>query len=176
MSVTKKKPENDDLYEFGLDLPKRRVYLEGEIDDQSAMKVIKGLSILSRMSDTDPIQIVINSEGGETVQGFAIMNYIKSLPNETFGTVVGRCCSAAVLVLQGCSNRQAMQDSVIMIHRGTRNDMFDKRLDERADAVIAKRMGWSPSKLDKYQSYDRYLFAEEALEINLIDSILETKE
>jgi ATP-dependent Clp protease, protease subunit len=176
MSVTKKKPENDDLYEFGLDLPKRRVYLEGEIDDQSAMRVIKGLSILSRMSDTDPIQIVINSEGGETVQGFAIMNYIKSLPNETFGTVVGRCCSAAVLVLQGCSNRQAMQDSVIMIHRGTRNDMFDKRLDERADAIIAKRMGWSHAKLDKFQSYDRYLFAEEALEINLIDSILETKE
>ena len=176
MSVTKKKPDADDLYEFGLDIPKRRVYLEGEIDDQSAMRVIKGLSILSRMSDTDPIQIVINSEGGETVQGFAIMNYIKSLPNETFGTVVGRCCSAAVLVLQGCSNRQAMQDSVIMIHRGTRNDMFDKRLDERADAIIAKRMGWSHAKLDKFQSYDRYLFAEEALEINLIDSILETKE
>jgi len=176
MSVTKKRPENDDLYEFGLDVPKRRVYLEGEIDEQSAMQVIKGLSILSRLSDTDPIQIVINSEGGSTVQGFAIMNYIRSLSNETFGTVVGRCCSAAILVLQGCSNRQALQDSVLMIHRGTRNDMFDKRLDERADAVIAKRMGWSHIKLDKYQSYDRWLFAEEALEINLIDSILETKE
>lgn len=176
MAGTKKRPENDDLYEFGLDIPKRRVYLEGEIDDQSAMKVIKGLSILSRMSDTDPIQIVINSEGGETVQGFAIMNYIKSLPNETFGTVIGRCCSAAVLVLQGCTNRQAMEDSVIMIHRGTRNDIFDRRLDERADKIIAERMGWTHSRLDKFQSYDRWLFAEEALEINLIDSILETKE
>ena len=172
MSVTKKKPENDDLYEFGLDLPKRRVYLEGEIDDQSTMRVIKGLSILSRMSDTDPIQIVINSEGGETVQGFAIMNYIRSLPNETFGTVVGRCCSAAVIVLQGCTNRQALPDAVLMIHRGSRSDAFDKRLDERADKIIAKRMGWTHTKLDKFQSYDRWLFAEEALEINLIDQII----
>jgi ATP-dependent protease ClpP protease subunit len=172
MSVTKKKPDADDLYEFGLDIPKRRVYLEGEIDDVSAMKVIKGLSILSRMSDADPIQIVINSEGGETVQGFAIMNYIRTLPNETFGVVVGRCCSAAVVVLQGCTHRQAMPDAVLMIHRGTRNDMFDKRLDERADSMIATRMGWTPSKLDKFQSYDRYMFAEEALEINLIDHII----
>lgn len=172
MAVTKKKPENDDLYEFGLDIPKRRVYLEGEIDDQSAMQVIKGLSILSRMSGTDPIQIVINSEGGETIQGFAIMNYIRSLPNETFGTVVGRCCSAAVLVLQGCTNRQALPDSVLMIHRGGRSDAFDKRLDERADTIIAERMGWTHAKLDKFQSYDRWLFAEEALEINLIDEVI----
>ncbi len=172
MAVTKKKPENDDLYEFGLDLPKRRVYLEGEIDEKSAMQVIKGLSILSRMSDTDPIQIVINSEGGETVQGFAIMNYIRTLSNEVFGIVVGRCCSAAVVVLQGCTYRNAMRDSVLMIHRGTRNDVFDKRLDERADKVIADRMGWTLAKLDKFQSYDRYLFAEEALEIGLIDEII----
>jgi ATP-dependent protease ClpP protease subunit len=65
-----------------------------------------------------------------------------------------------------------MPDSVVMIHRGVRNDMFDKRLDERADKFIADRMGWTVQKLDKFQSYDRYLFAEEALEINLIDEIL----
>ena len=50
--------------------------------------------------------------------------------------------------------------------------MFDKKLDERADKFIADRMGWTVQKLDKFQSYDRYLFAEEALEINLIDEIL----
>lgn len=170
--VKAKKPDGDELYEFGLDIPKRRVYLEGEIDEKSAMQVIKGLSILSRLSDSDPIQIVINSEGGETIQGFAMMNYIRSLPNETFGTVVGKCCSAAVLVLQGCTHRHALPDSVLMIHRGTRNDVFDKRLDERADTVIASRMGWTLTKLDKFQSYDRYLFAEEALDINLIDQII----
>lgn len=172
MSVAKKKPDNDDLYEFGLDIPKRRVYLEGEIDDESAMRVIKGLSILVRLSEDEPIQLVINSEGGETVQGFAIMNYLRTLPNEVVGIVVGRCCSAAVVVLQGCTKRNAMRDAVIMIHRGTRNDVFDKRLDERADQFIADRMGWTLAKLDKFQSYDRYLFSEEALEINLIDEII----
>jgi|LakMenE18May11ns_1017448.scaffolds.fasta_scaffold9898370_5 ATP-dependent Clp protease protease subunit len=172
MAITKKKPDADDLYEFGLDIPKRRVYLQGDIDTESAMQVIKGLSILVRLSESEPIQLVIDSEGGETIQGFAIMNYIRTLPNEVIGIVIGRCCSAAVIILQGCTKRNAMPDSVVMIHRGVRNDMFDKRLDERADKFIADRMGWTVQKLDKFQSYDRYLFAEEALEINLIDEIL----
>ena len=172
MTSHKKKPESDELYEFGLDIPKRRVYLEGEINEDSSMKVIKGLSILTRISDSDPIVLIINSEGGETIQGLAIMDYIRSLSNEVTGIVVGRCCSAAVVVLQGCTHRHAMSSAVLMIHRGQRVDIFDKRLDERADKIIAARMNWTVSKLDKFQTYDRYLFAEEALAINLIDQIV----
>ena len=61
---------------------------------------------------------------------------------------------------------------MLMIHRGGRSDAFDKRLDERADKLIAERMKWTHAKLDKFQSYDRWLFAEEALTINLIDEII----
>jgi ATP-dependent protease ClpP protease subunit len=169
---SKSKPDIEDIYDYGLDITKRRVYLEGEIDEKSGMQVIKGISILARLSDVDPIQVIIASEGGETIQAFAIHNYIKSLPNETTGIVMGRCCSAAVLVLQACTRRTAMPDSVLMVHRGGRSDSFDLKLDERADDIIAARMGWTRNKLDKFQSYDRYMFAEEALEINLLDEII----
>lgn len=167
-----KRPENDDLYEYGLDVPKRRVYLNGDIDRDSVMQAIKGLSILARLSESEPIQLVINSEGGDMIQGFALINYIRSLPNEVTGIVLGTCESAAVVILQACKHRAAMPEATLMTHRGTRSTEFDVEVDNRADQLIASRMGWTKQRLDKFHSHDRYMFAEEAMKLGLIDEVL----
>ena len=166
-------PESDHLYEYGIDLPRSRVYLTGDVDLKSVMQAIQGMSMLARQSDDATIQLIINSEGGDMTQGFALIDYIRSLPNPVHGIVLGNCESAALVILQVCTTRSAGMNSTLMTHRGTRQTAFDKTLDERADQILADRMGLSLKQLDKFHSYDRYLTAQEALELKLLDSLME---
>lgn len=176
-SNNKKKPDSDvldNIHAYGLDILRRRVYLSGEIDTKKADRVIKNMSVLYAADPEAPITLVINSEGGRTLDAIAMHDYIASLPVEITAQVFGLCGSAAVLVLQACRKRHASSNSVLMVHRGSRADIFDMEMDERVDRIIAGRMGegWSQKKLDKYQVYDRYMFAEKALEMGLIDEVL----
>jgi ATP-dependent Clp protease, protease subunit len=161
----------DYLLNTNLDLQKRRVFLYGDIDTKSVLKTIKSMSLLARLEDT-PITLVMNCEGGMTIDAFALYDYINSLSHTVNIFVLGRCCSAAVLVLQAADHRSAAPNAVFMVHRGTRQDQFDKALDERADDIIAGRMGWTRRKLDNLQDYDNYFFAENALEYKLIDEVV----
>lgn len=171
--MAKMKTESFDyLLDSGLDIEKRRVYLYNEIDSKTILKVIKAISILVRI-DESPITLVMNSPGGFVIDAFALYDYIKSIPNQVTIHVLGRCCSAAVLILQAADYRTSAPNSTFMVHRGSRADKFDKDSDERADTIIAERMGWTRKKLDNFQDYDNYFFPEEALELKLIDEVIE---
>lgn len=177
MTITKRRklPESDHLYEYGVDLPRNRVYLTGDIDLQNTVKVIQGMSMLARQSTDTPIQLVINSEGGDMVQAFSLIDYMNSIPNPINGIVLGNCQSAAVVILQACQHRAAGSNSVFMTHRGSRDSKIDLLIDTRADKLIADRLGWTLSRLDKFHSHDRYLTAQEALEMKLLDELMWNK-
>lgn len=172
MSRTKK-PENDDIFENGFDPIRRVVWLVGDIDMTSISRAMKGLTILDKMS-AEPITLVINSDGGDMVQGFALIDTIHSSRSHIIGSVMGAASSAAFIILQCCNSREAGKHSVLMTHAGNRETDFDLKIDLLADEIVLKRMqkikkDTTMAKLQKWQSMDRYMLAEDAVTLGLLD-------
>ena len=172
MSRTKK-PENDDIFENGFDPIRRVVWLTGDIDMTNIVRAMKGLTVLDKMSDS-PITLVINSEGGDMVQGFALIDAIHSSRSHVTGSVMGAAASAAFIILQCCNSREAGKHSVLMTHAGNRETEFDLKIDILADELVLKRMqkvneSFTMAKLQKWQARDKYMLAEEAVSLGLLD-------
>lgn len=105
------------LYSQGIDFYDRRIHLCGEITEESASTVIRGLYLLARTSD--PIEILIQSGGGYLGSTLAIYDTISilnksTLPIHTVGT--GEVCSAALLLLACGYTRSASENIYAMAH------------------------------------------------------------
>ena len=173
--VKTKKPENDDLFDNGLDPIKRVVWLTGDIDLETTVKCLKGLSVLDRLSE-EPIILMINSEGGDMVQGFAIIDAIAHCRSQIMGVVRGNAQSAAFVILQSCNIRRASKHAVLMTHTGSRTNDFDLKVDMNADEIVLKRMReknplMTMNKLQKWQACDKYMLADEAKELGFLDEV-----
>ena len=86
-------------FERGLDLVNRRVFLVGELETDSISNAVKSLYFLETASKTKPVELFINSTGGDIVESLALYDIINTLqcPIHTFA--FGSCMSAAPLIL-----------------------------------------------------------------------------
>lgn len=184
------------LFDHGLDLDARTIYPDTQTDDDGlvnrdmALTVIKGLSILSQISAVSPIYIILNSPGGDVSQGFAIYDYIKQLPNEVIVTVYGEAYSMAVAILQAGDIRRMSPRSTLLLHDG--NDAVSgynrktlqawhemgKTWDAWYDAIILSSLKekdptFSKQKLQGWMQSDKLITAAQALELGLIDEVVQ---
>lgn len=143
-----------------------------------------------------PITMYINSPGGEVSSGLAIydtMTYIKS-PVST--VCVGAAASMAAILLLGgeAGKRYALPHSSIMVHQplgGTRGQASDiliyanqiQRLREQVNKIVQghvnKSFGYEKFDLQAINDLmerDKYLTAEEAVELGIVDQILHRRE
>lgn len=143
-----------------------------------------------------PITMYINSPGGEVSSGLAIydtMTYIKS-PVST--VCVGAAASMAAILLLGgeAGKRYALPHSSIMVHQplgGTRGQASDiliyanqiQRLREQTNKIVHghvnKAFGYEKLDLQAVNDLmerDKYLTAEEAVELGIVDQILHRRE
>ncbi len=102
--------------EFNLDIPNRRIYIDDEIDERSVSLALKGLHYLDQ--GTGPIQIMINSGGGEVYGTAAIYDSIQSCKNDTVTIGTGAVASAAGLLLVCGDYRYATPSCRFMAHEG----------------------------------------------------------
>jgi len=184
---------SDLLYQYGVDLRSRILYLdgndsEGEVDRSMVLQAIKGLSILAQ--SPEPLHIILNTPGGDTDQGFALYDYIKQLPNEVSITVLGNAHSMGVYILQAADIRRITKHSTILLHDGenrfgghnrrTVHAWYEmtKTWDSWADEIILEALRekdptFSKQKLQSWLSSDKIFTAEQALEVGLVDEIVE---
>ena len=165
-------------------LEDRIIFVNGEINDQTANLVIAQLIYLEGKDPDKDIMMYINSPGGSVVAGLAIydtMNYIKC---DVCTICVGMAASmAAVLLSSGAKGKRfALPNSEIMIHQplggfqGQASDikihadhiMKTKRL---LNKILSENSGENIQKLEKDTDRDNYMSAEEAKKYGLIDKI-----
>ena len=165
-------------------LEDRIIFVNGEINDQTANLVIAQMIYLEGKDPDKDIMMYINSPGGSVVAGLAIydtMNYIKC---DVSTICVGMAASmAAVLLSSGTKGKRiALPNSEIMIHQplggfqGQASDikihadhiMKTKKL---LNKILADNSGADISKLEKDTDRDNYMSAEEAKKYGLIDKI-----
>jgi ATP-dependent protease ClpP protease subunit len=91
----------------------RRIYCEGEINDEVSREVLEQLYEIRCEDPGCDIEFVINSQGGNVIEGSAIYSELYSMSRQGFGehwitTVVrGMAGSIATLLVQAGDNRIA---------------------------------------------------------------------
>ncbi len=126
------------IFEYGIDILNRRLYLIDEINNTTTELLIKGLHILD--TSTGPIQIWINSPGGTESDMFALYDVIRSCTNEVITIGIGEICSAAGLLLVAGDKRYAAKNCSFMAHEGTfASDLESNLAIESRAAINSKR-------------------------------------
>lgn len=188
MTTEKKKDDLLYFYENDIYLPTRTIMLKGEVDDDMYDSVLKNLHALD--STTGTIEIILNSGGGDVLCGLAIYDAINNCKNHVRAIIYGEASSSASFILQAADERVSSKHSRIMIHLGeeaygSSHPNNVKRafewsrveetmvLDIYLKRIKQKKKRFTKDDLTDLIVFDRYFTAKEALELGLIDVILE---
>lgn len=162
----------------------RTVFLNGPIDEKSALSVITQMKYLSDKSRED-VMLVINSVGGTVTNGMLIYDYINHLHCDVIVVAMGLAASMGAFLL-ACGTpgkRYAMPNAEIMIHQpmgGVKGQATDictaahhiEAVKKRLAETLAKACGKkSEEELLADMERDYWMTAEEALAYGLIDHI-----
>ena len=190
MSTRKKfTDELEAAIEWGVDVRGRRIFLHGDVGEESIGTAIRGLYVMSDMSE-EPIELFITSYGGEIDESFALHDVCRTIKVPVHTVALGKCMSAAPLLL-ACGEpgeRYATANTIFMLHSAT----IDLEGTVANVASIAKAEIVRMEKMDRllaeyttmnYRHWarmssgniDRYFDADQALEWGLIDNIWSEK-
>ncbi|NCN11215.1 MAG: ATP-dependent Clp protease proteolytic subunit [Leptospira sp.] len=168
-------------------LEQRKIFLWGEVNDNSAKYLIDRFLYLEAIDPTRPVTLLIHSPGGSTFAGLAILDVMKSLHNPVHTVCLGMAMSfGAVLLLSGeKGNRYAYPHSKVLIHqphvmgefKGPAEDIrifaeSVKREKDLLNEIISRATGQPMEKIEQDTDRDSWFSSNEALEYGLIDKII----
>ncbi|ENQ3108542.1 ATP-dependent Clp protease proteolytic subunit ClpP [Bacillus sp. 491mf] len=173
-------------YDIYSRLLKDRIIMIGqEINDQVASSVVAQLLFLSAEDANKDISIYINSPGGSTSAGFAILDTMNYIKPDVQTICIGLAASfGALLLLSGAEGKRfALPNSEIMIHQplgGTQGQATEieisarriLKLKEHINQIIADKTGQPVEKVAKDTERDYFMSAEEAKTYGIVDGII----
>lgn len=186
-----RKPRNT-IHEYML--ARRIVGLFGKITDGSIHALTHEL-IKLRMESNEPITLVIDSGGGDTIAALNFCDFLEYILDVPVKAVVtGMCGSAATFILLHCNERLGLPHSRYLIHSSTSSEIalktnpssradrehVNKELDTIHDKVTSmymRQLNVTSKQVEEWvnrgeQRYNAVMWAEEALEIKLITAIV----
>lgn len=180
-----KQSDFNHLMNYNIDIRGRTIYLDDEINEDSASLFIKCLRYLDKTMGN--ITIILNSPGGCVTQGFAIYDAIKLCNNEIEIRVLGMAMSIASIILQAGDKRLMAQNARYMIHVGdmeieghfknvkravAENEAMDKIcVDIYIEKIKEINPNYKRSQVQKLMEFDTYISSQRCLELGLIDEI-----
>jgi ATP-dependent Clp endopeptidase proteolytic subunit ClpP len=171
--------------ERGVDLQGRRIFLHGEVDEETVGAAVRGLFVMADQSN-ESIELIISSYGGSVDLSFALHDVMRAIKPAVHATAIGMCQSAAPFLL-ACAEkgyRFASANCEFMVHtasfgmdgaiinvQGTAAAM--KRRMERMDRLLAEysKMPYRHWSSFNRSGNDHYFGTKEALKWGLIDGI-----
>ncbi|NPA30890.1 MAG: ATP-dependent Clp protease proteolytic subunit [Chloroflexi bacterium] len=171
---------------FSLLLKERIVFLGTPIDSQIANLIVAQLLYLNREDPEAPIQMYINSPGGEIYAGLAIYDTMQMITNPISTVAVGVTASfGTVLLAAGTKGqRYALPHATIHMHQplgGARGQATDieiqakeiLRLKAQLNKILAHHTGQPLEVIERDTDRDFYMSAHEAVKYGLVDQVLE---
>ncbi|MCS6904751.1 MAG: ATP-dependent Clp protease proteolytic subunit [Bacteroidia bacterium] len=100
-------------------LSERKIFLWGQVDDDSAKHVVERLLYLELQEPGKEIQLIINSPGGYVTSGFAIYDTMKSISSPVATICCGLAASMGSILLSGGTKgrRFILPHARVMIHQ-----------------------------------------------------------
>lgn len=177
--------------DYGFDVATSSVLMFGDIAEGTLYDLVLRIRAIMHMRDddkkNDPINIIINSDGGDVYEALGMIDFIQSLDVKVNTICRGRAMSAAALLLcAGTGTRAASKNSTIMFHEIS-SGIYGKSSDMKANVQHTEKLEeiliniiTANSKKDSIFWKDKilkdyYLSPEESLELGVIDTIIQPK-
>lgn len=155
------------------------IVLRNEVEGTSVAKVIERIST----AETKDITIFINSPGGSVVDGYNLIDTIRSFPGNVT-CIDSFAASMAFAITQACDTRLVMLSTIMMQHVpsfGTQGQLPNflsftdlvVRMTKEMDIMQAKRMGVSLEKFKAIIRDDLWLTGSEAVSSGAADALTE---
>lgn len=164
---------------------KRRIFLWGGVDDDSATKVVQQLLYLDSLNHDD-IVMFINSPGGVISSGLAIYDCMNAIKSDVVTVCCGQAASmGAVLLTSGAKGkRYAWPNARIMIHQPLiHGEIVAPASDIQIQAeemlrirgitgkILAETTGHTIEEIDRDTERDNFMSAEEAKAYGIVDKV-----
>jgi len=166
-------------------LKERIVFLNGDVDDDSAHAIIMQLMYLNASDPEEDITLIINSPGGSVYSGLAIYDMMQAISNDVVTVVSGIAMSMGCFLASGGAKgkRFSLPNSRIMAHQvssGTRGTIVDMRVDLKETEYLNKRLfeimsantGKTLKQIVKDCDRDLFLSPQEAVEYGFLDRVI----
>ncbi|WP_372011433.1 ATP-dependent Clp protease proteolytic subunit [Paenibacillus chitinolyticus] len=169
----------------------RTLYLHDKICPEAAGKLIEQIINInekdeeSNEHESRPINLIINSYGGQIYDGMAIVATILSSKTPIHSYVYGYAMSMALLAAAAGHKRYAHKLATFMYHdsltnlEGKLGHVHDtlgelRRVKNMYDDVLLAKTKIPMSKLDEVRKMkdDWYITAEQGLELGIIDELI----
>lgn len=170
-------------------LKDRIILMFNEVNDDLACSIIAQLLYLESIDPNKDICIYINSPGGSVSAGLGIYDTIRKLKCDVSTVCVGMAASMGAFLLSAGTKgkRYALENSQIMIHQvlgGAQGQASDilieaqqmQRVKTRLNKLMAKNTGHTVEEITRDTERNNWMFAEDALEYGIIDSIISDTE
>ena len=166
-------------------LENRIIFLDGEINTQSASLIMSQLLYLESKDSNVDIQLYINSTGGSVSDGLAIIDTMNTISCDVSCIVTGMAASMAALILSSGTKgkRYALPHAEIMIHQPmsmTQGQVSDlkiavqhvQQVKEILCDLLVELTGQKKETIHKDMDRDKWFNAKNAKSYGLIDAIL----
>lgn len=178
----------------------RIIMLNGPVEDNMANLVVAQMLYLESENPDKPINLYINSPGGQVTAGLAIYDTMQFIKCDVKTIVMGQACSMGSFLAQAgtAGKRIVLPESRTMIHRvssgtpGTSGSVHiqelqiedinrhyeeSQKINKRLTELYVKHnsVGKSYEELFETMKFDTFLTAEEAVENGFADKVVETR-
>lgn len=174
---------------YSLLLKNRIVFVGTPITDQVANVIVAQLLFLSSEDPEAPIQMYINSPGGQVYAGMAIYDTMQMIPNPVSTLAVGMTASFGTLLLTAGTkgDRYALPNSTIHMHQplgGAQGQASDieiqakeiLRLKDKINLILAQHTGQTIDTIERDTNRDYYMDAYGAVDYGIVDKVTEIPE
>jgi len=169
-----------------LDYEDSVIFINDEITDHTLTDfIIRMRSLLQHRADkTAPINLMINSPGGDIYEMFGIIDYLESLDVKVNTICRGRAFSAAAIILTcGTGTRMMSKRSTVMFHQsssflgGKMSDITAyldnvKSLEKIIYSMLAEKTEKDAEWWKNKMRSDTFFSAEELIAIGVIDQVI----
>ena len=174
---------------YSLLLRNRLVFLGTPINDQVANLIVAQLLFLNQEDREAPINMYINSPGGQVYAGLAIYDAMQMISNPISTVAVGVTASfGTVLLTAGTKGkRYALAPSTIPPHQplgGAQGQVTDieiqakefLRLRTNLNEILSSHTGQSLEVIERDTERDYWMDAKTAVDYGIVDQVLEAQE
>lgn len=164
----------------------RIVFLDGEVNDQSASVIVAQLLLLESENTKKDVCLYINSPGGSVTAGMAIYDTMQYIKPDVSTICIGMAASMGAFLLAGGTKgkRFCLPNAEVMIHQpsgGAQGQATDIeitarniiRTKEKLNTLLALNTGKPYEDVCKDTERDCWLSADDALKYGIIDKIVQ---
>lgn len=141
-------------------------------------------NMMKNVKEDEDIELEINSYGGDVFLGIDIMNTLRGHKGKVTATITGIAASAASVIVMGADEIKAYGNTQLMLHNAWTIAMGNSKelrkvaddLESVNESVLASYTHrLDADKAKKLLDDETYLSAKKALELGLIDGIIESE-